>query len=286
VPQPFPLVIVGGNSLVGAYLMRRLQVLGLVADVISRRAITVPEGFTFTEMDLSKARNWIAPENAIVVSLLPLWILAQFLPRFIGVKAIIALGSTSRFSKAGSPDTRERSTAAHLELAEDVLKDWSLRSNVHCTILRSTMIYDGVRDLNISRMAKFIRRWRFLPVAAPAIGLRQPIHADDVAKAIVKAMENPAVYDKALNIAGGEVLSYRAMVERVFQKLGITPRIVPLPTGWLQTSFRWASDIGLLNETTFGASIFQRMNQDLIFDIDEGLRLLDYQPRPFAPDFN
>ena len=218
VPENLPLVIIGGNSLVAPYLMRRLAEEGRVANVISRSTVEVPEGFTFTEVDLDRARNWIAPENAVIISLLPLWVLTHYLPRFIGVKSIIALGSTSLFSKAGSTDERERSTALGLEAAEKSFQDWCVRSNVHGTLLRPTMIYDGVNDHNIGRMVRFIRRFHFLPLARPAEGRRQPIHADDVAKAIQKAIGNMAVYDKTLNIAGGEILTYRAMAERVFMR--------------------------------------------------------------------
>ena len=281
VPENLPLVIIGGNSLVAHYLMRRLGAEGRGADVISRSVVQVPEGFKFTAMDLDRARNWIAPENAVIISLLPLWVLARYLPRFIGVNSIIAMGSTSLFSKAGSTDAVERATVIGLEAAEKTFQDWCLRSNVHGTLLRPTMIYDGVNDINIGRMARFIRRFHFLPLAAPAKGLRQPIHAEDVAKAIQKAIGNPNTYDKALNIAGGEILTYRAMVERVFIALGIKPRLLMLPEIWLERGFRWASSIGLVHETAFGSSIFRRMNEDLIFDTAEGLRLLDYQPRRF-----
>jgi nucleoside-diphosphate-sugar epimerase len=264
--------------------MRRLHTAGRVADVIARRAISVPDGFTVTHMDLTQARNWIAPENADIISLLPLWILVQFLPRFIGVKSIVAIGSTSRFSKNASADARERATAANLEKSENILQAWCVRSNVHGTLLRPTLIYDGTGDENIARMARFIRRFRFLPLAAPAKGLRQPIHADDVACATVNTLDNPAVYGKSMNIAGGETLTYRAMAERVFEAMGMKPRFLLLPTDWLQKGFRWASDIGVLHETSFGASIFERMNQDLVFDISESLQLLKYQPREFRPE--
>jgi nucleoside-diphosphate-sugar epimerase len=286
VSDSLPLIIIGGNSLVAPWLMTRLRSAGEVAAVISRTGpIEVPEGFTFTAMDLGQARNWIAPENAVIVSLLPLWILAQYLPRFIGVKSIIALGSTSRFSKSGSGDIIERTTAARLDAAEKAFHDWCARSNVHGTLLRATMIYDCVRDANILRIAHFIRRFRFLPLAAPAEGLRQPIHADDAARAIMKALNNPEVYDKAFNIAGGEVLTYRAMVERIFAALDIKPRLLMLPAPWLEKGFGWATRFGVLRETAFGGSMFGRMNQNLIFDTAEGLRLLDYQPRVFRPVF-
>ena len=43
-----------------------------------------------------------------------------------------------------------------------------------------------------------------------------------------------------------------------------------LPSNFLQTGFR---------------AIFQRMNEDLVFDVAEGLKILDYQPRPFKLEF-
>lgn len=285
VSQEFPIIIVGGNSLITPYLLNHLSALNLKADVISRHNIAVLEGFNLIQIDLSQARNWIAPENAIIVSLLPLWILAQFLPRFIGVKRIIALGSTSRYTKVGSTDTKERSTAAHLELAEDILENWCVRSNVQRILLRSTMIYDGINDHNIKRMAQFIRRFRFIPLASPATGLRQPIHADDVAKAITNCIVNETIENRSFNIVGGETLTYKTMVERVFMSLKLKQRIVMLPTGWLQQAFLWASKIGLVKESAFGSSIFQRMNQDLIFDVKEDLKALNYQPRNFYPEF-
>ncbi len=282
-PQDFPLVIVGGNNLIAAYLIKRLHAQGYTADIISRSPMVVPNGFTLVHMDLTHARNWIAPESAVVVSLLPLWVLAQFLPRFIGVKSVVAVGSTSLFSKAASASSNERAVAASLENAEKAVQTWCSRSNVHNTILRPTMVYDGVHDKNIARMARFIRRFHFLPLAAPAKGLRQPIHADDVAQAIIGAIDKPSTYGKAFNIAGGEVLTYRVMVERVFAAQGMKPRLLMLPTEWLAKAFNWASSAGIMNEKAFGSSIFQRMNEDLVFDCEEGLRLLNYQPRKFEP---
>ena len=87
------------------------------------------------------------------------------------------------------------------------------------------MVYDGISDKNIVRIVRFIWRFRFFPLAAPAKGLRQPIHAADVAQAIICAFNNEATYGRVLNIAGGEVLTYRAMIERVFAAQGIKPRL-------------------------------------------------------------
>lgn len=281
--QAFPLVIAGGNSLIAPFLMERLRTKGITAEVISRREVDVPEGFKFTHLDFTMSRNWIAPENAIIISLLPFTLLAQFLPRFIGIKSMISVGTASRFMKAHSHNPKEQANAIKIKLAEDMIQNWSIRSNVNSTLLRGALIYDGKSDYNIVRMARFIKRYRFLPLAAPANGLRQPIHADDVAKAIVACLDNAAVYGKDLNIAGGETLTYRAMAERIFLALGMKPRLWMLETGVFKKGFEWVSNSHLIQDSFFSTAVFQRMNEDLIFDASEGLTLLNYQPRGFNP---
>jgi nucleoside-diphosphate-sugar epimerase len=279
------ILIVGGNSPAGFYLMHRLAAKGLTASVISRRPLDVPEGFTKISVDLNREKEWRVPVHSIVLSLLPLWMLAEFLPHFIGAQSIIATGSTSRFSKADSDDVQERATAEKLQAAEAALTRWAEAHEIPWTLLRPTLIYDCRNDKNITRMAHFIRRWRFLPVGAPALGLRQPIHTDDVAKAIVKCIGNPDVVNRALNIAGGEVLTYREMAERVFAALGYKPRFILLPVNLLKRLFRFAAYLGVVKEKSFGAAIFQRMNEDLIFDVADGLKFIDYKPRGFNPEF-
>jgi len=284
--QDFPLIIVGGNGPVGYYCLQQLAAEGLKADVVSRRPISVPEGFAAITLDLGSSMQWTAPKGTVVISFLPLWILTRFLPRFADAKTIIATSSTSRYSKADSGDLEERSVAINLKTAEETLRHWTEQKNINWTLLRPTMIYNCRNDQNVTRMARFIRRWRFLPLAAPATGLRQPIHSNDVAKAAIKCLNNPATTNKAFNIAGGEVLSYRTMAERIFTALGQKPRFVMLPATLLQKGFQIASHLGILRETNFGASMFQRMNEDLVFDVAEGLKVLDYQPRSFKPEFS
>ncbi|MDD5585741.1 MAG: epimerase, partial [Alphaproteobacteria bacterium] len=236
--HPTPIIILGGQSLVTPYLVERLRAANLQADILSRNALELPKGFKSISLDILNAQEWHAPEHAIVISLLPLSILARSLPRLAKAQSIIALGSTCRFSKANSNDPNERAFAENLEMAENILKPWCLKNRKVFTLLRPTLIYDGLRDQNITRIARIIRRSGLFPVAAPASGLRQPIHADDVAHAITKALGNASVYNKTLNIAGGEVLTYRRMIEAVFNALGVKPRLLMLPASVLQYGFR------------------------------------------------
>ena len=279
-----PLVILGGRSIVAPYLIQRLAQEGLDASVVSRRPVNLPEGFHTLSIDLTQSSPWRAPIGSIVISLVPIWVLARSLSRFSDVQAILAVSSTSRYGKAASDDPKERFTAENLELSEYILQSWCLRNNVVCTILRPTLIYDGIQDENVTRIVSFIKRYGAFPVAFPGKGLRQPIHADDVAKAIMGALGNAAAYHKALNIAGGQVLTYRDMIETVFKTLKRKPRPILLPASLLEFVFKAANKLGFVHEKTFGFSVFKRMNEDLVFDCAEGLELLRYAPRGFEPE--
>ncbi len=275
-----PLVVLG-SGLSGRYLIERLRAAGQTAQVVSRRPVGLPEGFAHIAADLFTAQSLPIPRGAIVISFLPLWVLGGCLDLFRGAEAVIATGSTSMFSKASSSTLAERKTSDKLRSGEEALKTWAEKNGVSWTVLRPTIIYDGKTDQNITRMLGFIRRWRFLPIAAPASGLRRPIHADDVAFAAFCCIGNPQARNRAFNISGSETLTYRQMASRAFEALGLQPRFLPVPVGALRWGLRVAAALGLVNESSLNTSMFERMNKDLVFDVAEGLEALDYRPRPF-----
>ena len=278
-----PVVVLGAGNMIAGLLMPRLVAAGFDTLAVARRDVSLPDGVAFARVDVEAPGDWRAPAGAAVVSVLPLALLAAALPRLAGARAVVAVGSTSLFSKADSDDAADRATARKLERAEATLADWGRTRGVPVTVLRPTLVYDGFGDRNVARMIRLVRRIRVLPIARPSSGLRQPIHAGDVAGAILGALDNPRAADRSFNIAGGEVLTYRAMAERVFRSQGLVPRFVSLPVPWLRLGFAAAARVGILRETGFGSAVFARMNQDLVFDVAEGLEVLGYAPRRFAP---
>ena len=64
------------------------------------------------------------------------------------------------------------------------------------------------------------------PLDGQADGLRQPVHAEDVATACVSALTMPAEANRTYNLSDGETLSYREMVCRVFATVGKLPHLV------------------------------------------------------------
>lgn len=277
------LLILGGSSLITHYLLPRLQKDARSAVVVARQPIVLPAGCDFVSFADLRSGRWRAPDGCCIASLLPLPALIPLLALFVRAREIVALGSTSVFSKAASGDPSEREMALVLRQAEAALSDWSHAHGVPSTLLRPTLVYDGLGDKNIARMARFIRKWRVLPLARPARGLRQPIHADDVAVAMLSALGGGGEPHRVFNIAGGEQLTYRTMAERVFRSLELPPRLLMMPAGLLRFAFSVGSRVGLMHETAFGGSVFQRMNDDLIYDIAPGLEAIGYQPRPFNP---
>ena len=282
-PLPGPVAVLGASNLIAACLWPRLLAAGHEVLAVARRPVALPAGVGFARVDFAGEGDWRVPPGAAVVSVLPLALLASSLDRLRGARAIVAVGSTSLHSKADSDDPRDRATARKLARAEAALAAWCGREGVAWTVLRPTLVYDGHADRNVARMIRLARRIRVLPIARPSSGLRQPIHVDDVAKAIMGALDEPRAADRAFDIAGGEVMTYRALAERVFESQGLTPRFAALPVPMLRLAFGLGARLGLVRESGFGSAVFARMNQDLVFDVAEGLEVLGYAPRPFQP---
>lgn len=211
----------------------------------------------------------------------PIWVLPLYFDLLLasGAKRVVALSSTSRYTKRDSSDESEQATAHRLADSEAQLQGWAERYGIEWVILRPTLIYGQGRDKNVSEIARFIRRFGFFPVFGQAHGLRQPVHADDVASACVAALECPLAANRAYNISGGETLSYREMVRRVFAALGRPPRIVQVPLGMFALATTWLRIFPRYRHWT--AAMAGRMNRDLVFGHEDAARDLDYAPRPF-----
>ncbi|MFM8802740.1 MAG: NAD(P)-dependent oxidoreductase [Planctomycetia bacterium] len=210
----------------------------------------------------------------------PLWAVAEQFPLLeaAGARRLVALSSTSRFTKRGSAAAAERAIAARLAAAEDAVLDGARARGIAATILRPTMIYDGIHDRNVAAIAGFIRRFGFFPVAGAAGGRRQPLHADDVAAACLAALACDTTCD-AYDLSGGETLSYRDMVRRIFDWLDLPPRVATIPAGIVRAAAAWLGGLPWLGSL---ATMAARMNDDLVFDHAAATRDFGFQPRPFA----
>lgn len=275
-----PILILGASSLVGGFLLPRLEAAGLPFTAVSRRVGERGPHEGWLQADLATPEGRAAlPPAPIVICLAPAWVLPEALEtlKANGLKRLIAFSSTSVVTKAASPLESERKVARDLDRGEAAVRS----SGVDWTILRPTLIYAEGQDGNISRLASIIRRFGFIPLSGAASGLRQPVHADDLAFAVLQALASPATHGRDYDLSGSETLSYRAMVERIFRALGKRPRIVTVPPFLWRTAFNLAAP--LLPGAT--GEMGTRMERDLVFVNRKATADFGWKPRGFEPKF-
>ena len=277
--------VLGASSLVGSYLLTQLVEMGFGAVAFSRKKTVgiqggvsewmhIPAPGTKNPVRTCRVSHWIC--------VAPIWVLPDYfsLIEASGARRVVVLSSTSRFTKVDSGDTAENAVAAKLIDSEARLQAWAESHGIEWVILRPTLIYGHGRDKNVGEIARFIRRFGFFPVLGQAQGLRQPIHAEDVAAACVSALQVHDAANQAYNISGGETLEYREMVARVFAALGHHPRLLTVPL-W---AFRLAVSVlrCLPRYRQWSAAMAERMSRDLVFDHTEAVRDLGFKPRGFV----
>jgi hypothetical protein len=190
--------VLGASSFVADFLIARMQ-----------------ENYEITTF----SRSWPSSVNHSDRTLLrPIRYWTSFMPitalpaRFdaiskLGARRIVALSSTSVFTKAASSDPSERLLSQRIRESEQRLAAWAESQSVEWIIFRPTLIYGRGRDRNVSEIARFIRRFGFFPIVGAAQGRRQPVHCDDVASACVRALETTHRVNRFYNLSGGEILT-------------------------------------------------------------------------------
>lgn len=273
-----PVGVLGASSLVGRCLLHMLRDAGYQVLAFSRQARPGDQAVTWRQLPYASQ----AEEISHWICVAPIWVLPDYfsLLEVHGVKRVVVLSSTSRFTKDDSTDPQEQDVSRRLADAEARLQTWAGIRGVEWIILRPTLIYGLGRDKNIAEIARFIRRFHFFPLFGKANGLRQPIHAQDVASACVGALLVRDAANHAYNISGGETLAYREMVARVFSALGRPSRLLTVPL-W---AFRLAVTLlrCLPRYRQWSAAMAERMNRDLVFDHTEAARVIGFKPRQFS----
>lgn len=266
-------LVIGGSGAVGGFLLARLRAASHELLALSRVVRADSDGLRWLHGGLDAALAM--PDCDSIVSAGPLdqftaW-LQQAQPGRL--RRVVALSSMSAASKLASSDPAERDLAARLGRAERDLTVRCGQLGVDWTVLRPTLIYGAGLDHSLTPLARRAQRWRLFPLLPAARGLRQPVHADDVAAACVAALSGAAA-GQVLELGGGERLSYAQMLRRVRAGLGRPTLGLPL-------------DINLLRAVTWitgrGGGMVQRLKQDLVADNGPLQALLGVNPRGFRP---
>jgi uncharacterized protein YbjT (DUF2867 family) len=152
-------------------------------------------------------------------------------------------------------------------------------SGLDWTILRPTMIYGDPGDRNLSRVLPLLCRVPVLPVPG-ATHLQQPVHAADVADAVLTAAERPAAAGHIYDVAGPEPLTFTELLRTAGRAVASRTCFVPVPLSPVVVAARGYE---LLSKNPrIRVEQLRRLAEDKAFPIDDAVRDLGYAPRSFA----
>ncbi len=274
-------IVFGASGQIGMPLLDRLRDHDWRIYAVSRRPQADQPGLFWLGGDLSRVEGLPAHAH-LICSCGPLDLFARwYATSTIECPRVVAFGSTSIEVKRGSADAAERELAARLREGERVLFEAANARAAAATVLRPTLVYGAGRDRNLVRIAAIARRFGRIALPRDAIGLRQPVHVQDLADAAFACIDAPATHGQAYALPGGETLPYREMVARVLAVLTPAPRVHELPSPLFNLALALAHAAGIARD--FGVAAVARMRSDLVFDPAPARRDFGYAPRGFQP---
>jgi len=180
---------------------------------------------------------------------------------------LIFLGSTRKFTRW--PDDHGNGV-----LAGEAAFLASGRSGV---MLHPTMIYGAAGEDNVRRLAALLRRLPVLPLPGGGNALVQPIHQDDVTRAIRAALARRWDGPHGIVAAGPTALRYADFVRAVAAAAGLPPpRIVGFPLAPLIAAAALSRFLPLV--PTIQPAEMRRLTEHKAFDIAPMRALLGIEP--------
>jgi nucleoside-diphosphate-sugar epimerase len=276
-------LVIGGTGVVGSFIVEHLLQRGERPFVLSRSPRSAA-GIDWIRGDMRQPETLQFPPFSTLYCTADAILVANILPQIFNVslKRIVAFSSTSVITKQDSEIAAEREGLKKLADAEKAIAAACEQQGIGWTILRPTLIYKEGQDGNITPLSRLIRRFRFMPLVGGGKGLRQPVHAEDLAIGAIAAAHSPAAANKFYSLPGAETISYREMIGRIFDGLGLPRRMVSVPPALWRTAFAMA------NPLLPGANVAMglRMMKDMTFDATPAIDDFGWKPRGFHPEFD
>lgn len=234
---PRPWLVLGGSGAVGRFLLRELARRGQPTLALSRQAPP------------SWARDWpgiewrrgaledsgaLLREAAVLLSAGPLDAFASACTRYPPSREcrVVALSSLSVVWKRASPDPGERALVERLVRAEEALLAACADLCHGPRLLRVGLIYGAGIDRSLQVLLNLARRLHGLPWPRGARGRRQPVHAEDLARAMLAAAHREAP-PTHLALPGPEAVPFDVLIDRMLAAAapGLRRWPLPLPRG-------------------------------------------------------
>lgn len=276
-------LLLGASGQIGIFVIPRLVAAGFEVLALSRK----PRPDWYPRL---KDVHWLKPEVLIagsmsapdmLISAGPIRVATSVVEQCPHLRRAVIFSTSSVFSKLESHDRTEKRQMQQIVMDEAALSKACEAHGITLSLYRPTLIYGCGIDGNVSWLAKWIRKFGFMPVAGTAAGLRQPVHADDLAQAAVATLVSASPLALDVPLCGGSTLSFRGLIEKIFHGLGKPVRIVSVPESLLTTVTQLSRLVPGLGGVR--PEMVRRQSKDLVFDDSTPREVLNYDPRPFEP---
>ncbi len=278
------LVVTGGSGFLGGFVLREARTAGhkvlavtrssAAAEVVACLGARSMPGDLDDPGSLDEAFGFAAQKGAeVLVNLASLG--------FGHAPAIVAAAEEAGLTRAVFVSTTAVTTAlpapskrVRLD-AEQVIR----ASSLAWTIIRPTMIYGAAGDRNIARLLALLRRTPVVPVPGGGRRLQQPVHVQDLARAVLASALTDASISKIYDVAGPQSLTFRDLLREAGAAVDRRPRLLPVPMRpaiWALHAYEKAA-----SRPRFRAEQLERLSEDKAFDISAAVADLDFRPRSF-----
>lgn len=190
------------------------------------------------------------------------------------VKKAILIHTTGIFSKYKSASEEYKSIESRIE--ELVIKSGA---SISITILRPTMIYGDLCDLNMSKFIKMVDKLRVFPVINHGKGLIQPVNARDLGMAFYQVLIAKNNKNGDYILSGEKPITMLEAFKLISQNLEKKTTFISFPMG-IGVFLARCLKICTLGKVDYVEKV-QRMGEDRSFSHKEATRDFGYNPRSF-----
>lgn len=187
-----------------------------------------------------------------------------------GVRRAVFVSTTAVFTTLPA-----RSKLVRVEAEECVRA-----SRLEWTILRPTMIYGAPGDRNMERLLRALARWPVVLVPGRGRALLQPVHVEDLAAAIVAALDSERAACRVYDVSGADALPLDAVIDAAAAAVGRRRAKLRLPMRPVAAALRLAERVGL--RLPLREEQVLRLAEDKAFSHAAAADDFGFAPRTFA----
>jgi NADH dehydrogenase len=236
--------ISGGTGFVGRHLIRELQERGHSVRLLVHSSSSVRVKFESVVGDVTRLESLVQGISGCDAVINLVGIIREFPSRGITFEKLHVQATANMLSAArknhilrylqmSALGSRPDAVSAYHQTkwqAEEMVR----ASGLEFTIFRPSLIF-GPEDAFVNMLAAQLRLAPLMPVIGSGSYRMQPIHADDVSRCFVSALEMPETFGQAYNLCGDDRLSYEDLLDAIAAAMGRSKPFKPhFPLGLMK----------------------------------------------------